>query len=209
MKTDDLISALAQDTVAEARPAQVLAYALPPAMLLSVALLWAFLGLRGDLGYALTSFPPLLRHVLTLGLFAVAGALGWRLLRPEGRASLATLFIPALAAIAILAWGFLATPSEGWQMALQGKTQMVCLIWVPLLSIAPVGAFLLAFRQGAPDRPALSGALAGLAGSGLGAAIYALHCIEDSPLFFVTWYGVAIAGVTLVASLLGARLLRW
>ncbi len=209
MKTDDLISALAQDSESEAHSARVLAYALPPALLVSAGLMWAYLGLRGDLGNALTTFPPLWRHVLTLGLFGVAAAMGWRLLRPEGRAPLLTLLVPALAAVAVLVWGIRSTPQEGWQMALQGKTQMVCLIWVPLLSVAPVAAFLLAFRQGAPDRPALSGALAGLAGGGLGAAVYALHCIEDNPMFFVTWYGVAIAGVTLAASVIGARILRW
>jgi hypothetical protein len=51
--------------------------------------------------------------------------------------------------------------------------------------------------------------LAGLAGGGLGAAVYALHCIEDNPMFFVTWYGVAIAGVTVVSALIGSRILRW
>jgi hypothetical protein len=86
---------------------------------------------------------------------------------------------------------------------------MVCLIAVPLLSVPPVAALFLAFRQGAPMRPALAGALAGLAGGGLGAAVYALHCTEDSPLFYVTWYGTAIGIVTLVATLLGARILRW
>ena len=38
---------------------------------------------------------------------------------------------------------------------------------------------------------------------------YAMHCIEDSPLFYVTWYGLAIGGVTLVSTLIGARVLRW
>jgi hypothetical protein len=51
--------------------------------------------------------------------------------------------------------------------------------------------------------------VAGLAGSALSAAVYALHCTEDSPLFYVTWYGLAIAGVTLVSTLIAARSLRW
>jgi hypothetical protein len=38
---------------------------------------------------------------------------------------------------------------------------------------------------------------------------YATHCTEDSPLFYVTWYGLAITGVTLAATLIGARVLRW
>lgn len=209
MKTDDLINALSQDVTAEPGPAAVLARALPVGLLLSILGLWASIGFRADLGQAMTSFVPLMRHVLTLALFAVALALGLRLLRPEGRAHLWPLLLPAAAAGGMLIWALTMTPPEGWQMALEGKTQMVCLIAVPLLSIPPVAALMLAFRQGAPMRPALAGALAGLAGGGLGAAVYALHCTEDSPLFYVTWYGTAIGIVTLAATLLGARILRW
>ena len=61
----------------------------------------------------------------------------------------------------------------------------------------------------APTRPVLTGALLGVAiGAGV-AAGYALHCIEDSPLFFVSWYGLAIGIVGGVGGLLGHRLLRW
>jgi hypothetical protein len=38
---------------------------------------------------------------------------------------------------------------------------------------------------------------------------YAMHCIEDSPLFYITWYGLAIGGVAAVSTLIGARVLRW
>ena len=41
--------------------------------------------------------------------------------------------------------------------------------------------------RGGTTAPALAGLVAGLAGSGLAAAIYAVHCTEDSPLFYVTW----------------------
>jgi hypothetical protein len=209
MNTDDLIRALAEDHAPGTSPAAMLARTLPVAIVISLIAVWATLGLRSDLGHAMTSAVPLLRHVLTLALFAIALTLGWRILRPEGNARLWPLAVPAVAAAALLVWGLMTTPQEGWQMALEGKTQMVCLIAVPLLSIPPVTALLLAFRQGAVMHPALGGALAGLAGGGLGAAIYALHCIEDSPLFYVTWYGVAIAIVTAASALIGSRILRW
>jgi hypothetical protein len=64
-------------------------------------------------------------------------------------------------------------------------------------------------RHGAPTRPALAGAVAGLLAGGLGAALYAAHCTDDSPLFVATWYTIAIAGVTIVGSLLGRYFLRW
>ena len=57
--------------------------------------------------------------------------------------------------------------------------------------------------------PALAGFVAGLGGAGMAAAVYALHCTEDSPLFYVTWYGLAIGGVAVVSAVAGARLLRW
>lgn len=41
------------------------------------------------------------------------------------------------------------------------------------------------------------------------AAGYALHCTEDSPLFFVSWYGLAIAIVGTLGAWLGHRFLRW
>jgi hypothetical protein len=64
-------------------------------------------------------------------------------------------------------------------------------------------------RRGATTAPALAGFVAGLAGSGLAAAIYTLHCTEDSPLFYVTWYGLAISTIAAVSAALGSRLLRW
>ncbi len=94
-------------------------------------------------------------------------------------------------------------------MAVVGKTMLTCLTMIPLLSILPVTAILLTLRQGATTAPRLASAVAGLAGSGAAAAIYATHCIEDSPLFYVTWYGLAILGVTAVSAAIGSRLLRW
>lgn len=209
MKTDDLIRALGEDTTTDPSEVALLARYLPVAMLVSFVALWLALGPRDDLRLALTSFPPLLRHVLTLALFAVSLLLGLRLLRPEAKAPLWVLAVPMFAALGAVLWALQTTPSEGWQMALEGKTQLTCLVSIPLLSIPPVAAFLAAFKSGATTRPAWSGALAGMAGGALGAAIYAFHCIEDSPLFFVTWYGVAIAIVTAASAILGSRFLRW
>ncbi len=84
---------------------------------------------------------------------------------------------------------------------------------LPRVDSAPLGAAGGGAAGGAAARgqpgPALSGALAGLAGGGLGAAVYAMHCTEDSPLFWVTWYGTAIVVVTVASTLIGSRVLRW
>ena len=115
----------------------------------------------------------------------------------------------AAAALALLGWAYVTTPADGLEMAVVGKTLTTCLVTIPLLSILPVTAIMWALRQGATTARVLAGFVAGLGGAGLSAAIYALHCTEDSPLFYVPWYGLGIAGVTLVSTVIGSRLLRW
>lgn len=209
MKTDDLIRALAADTTAEPAIGARLAYGLLPALGFAVLAVWGVLGFRADLAEAIFAPVSALRFVLTGALGIISLRLALLLARPEGRGRLWPLAVVAAVALGLLAWAFFTIPPEGRQMALTGKTMTTCLVTIPLLSILPVGAILYALRQGAVTAPALAGAVAGLAGGGLSAAAYALHCTEDSPLFFVTWYGLAILGVALVASVLGARLLRW
>lgn len=211
MKTDNLIAALAADSRAEAR---VQALMLPGLALAWVAALLAVggtLGFRADLGSALGNPWSVMRFVLTGALGLAAVRLALVLSRPEGArlARLWPLAVVAVVALGMVAWAYLATPADGRQMALVGKTMATCLVAIPVLSILPVTAILLALRKGATTAPALAGFVAGLGGSGLAAMAYATHCTEDSPLFYVTWYGLAILGVTAAATLVGWRLLRW
>jgi hypothetical protein len=211
MKTDDLIRALAADTRPE-RPLWVLLMlGLLPALAFAVGVVWATLGFRVDLATALVTPVSAARIVLTGALGIVGMRLALLLARPEGRgrARFWPLAVVGAVALGLLAWAYVTIPPEGRQMAVVGKTMTTCLVMIPLLSILPVASILYALRQGATTVPALAGAVAGLAGGGMSAAIYALHCTEDSPLFYVTWYGLAILGVTLVATVLGGRLLRW
>jgi hypothetical protein len=57
--------------------------------------------------------------------------------------------------------------------------------------------------------PAVAGAAAGLLAGALGAAVYATHCMDDSPLFVAIWYTPAIGLMTLVGLLVGRTMLRW
>jgi hypothetical protein len=70
-------------------------------------------------------------------------------------------------------------------------------------------AALIALRHGASTRPAFTGAVAGLLAGGLGAAVYASYCPEDSALFLATWYSLAIAIVAIAGAAIGSRALRW
>ncbi|MGB6637955.1 MAG: NrsF family protein, partial [Bradyrhizobium sp.] len=68
---------------------------------------------------------------------------------------------------------------------------------------------LVGLRHGAPARPAVAGAMAGLISAGLAAALYASHCTDDSPLFVATWYPIATAMVVAAGALIGAKVLRF
>jgi hypothetical protein len=77
------------------------------------------------------------------------------------------------------------------------------------MSLPLLAASLFGLRHGAPTRPAVAGAIAGLLSAGLAATLYASHCTDDSPLFVATWYTVATALVTAVGALAGSKLLRF
>jgi hypothetical protein len=67
---------------------------------------------------------------------------------------------------------------------------------------------LVGLQHGAPARPAVAGAIAGLLSAGLAATLYASHCTDDSPLFVATWYSIATALVAAIGALAGSRVLR-
>ena len=75
---------------------------------------------------------------------------------------------------------------------------------LPLLAAALIG-----LRHGAPARPAVAGAIAGLVSAGLAATLYASHCTDDLPLFVATWYTLATALVAAIGALAGSKVLRF
>jgi hypothetical protein len=92
---------------------------------------------------------------------------------------------------------------------LVGNNSRVCMVAIPAFSLPLLAASLVALRQGAPARPAVAGALAGLLSAGLAATLYAAHCSDDSPLFVATWYTIATALVTAIGALAGAKFLKY
>lgn len=211
MKTDKLIRALAADTVIDRRPTVLLTGAVVGAVGVSVLLLWLALGFRGDLMVALGAPSTAMRFVLSGALALLAARLLVLLAKPEGagKARLWPLLVVVAASFGTVLWAGLTTPPEAWPMAIMGKTAASCLIAIPLLAIVPVALILLALRRGATTAPTRAGWVAGLCGGGIAAMAYTLHCTEESPLFYVTWSGIAIVAVSLISGLLGARLLRW
>ena len=212
MKTGDLIRALAADSeVHPMPPGRALALALIPGVAIALGLHFAILGLRPHLLTLLGEPRLLFKLCLTILLVALSGPLVLRLVRPGAsvrRAALMLAIVPALLAAANLA-ELLAVPAAEWGQRLVGTNAMFCLKSIPFLAAAPLVAALLALRQGAPEHPALAGAAAGLFAGAIGAACYATHCPDNSPLFVAAWYTLGIGFVAAIGAAAGSRLLRW
>jgi hypothetical protein len=211
VKTNDLITLLAEDAPVRARLGRVLASALAIGVIVSGAILLTTIGIRHNMWSIFETARVLFKIGFTFVLAVTACILVFRVGRPgvPMKASVAALLLP----LALLIFGVCAEmsaiPPDRWETNLIGNNARFCLMFIPLLSLAPLAGFMLALRNGAPERPSLAGAAAGLAAGGIAAALYAWHCPDDSPLFVATWYTIAIATVTAIGSLIGRRYLRW
>lgn len=211
MKTADLVNSLAADAIAPVRLGRRLGPALALGAAASLALFMAGLGPRPDFAEAARTVRFDLKFVDALALAAPSALLCWRLMRPDARpGALALLLVApfALLAGAVVA-ELLLVPPDLWGTRLIGTNWLHCLTLIPLLSIAPLTALILAMRAGAPLHPALTGALAGVAAAGVAAMIYASSCADDSPLFVASWYPLATLVVVAAGALAGRRFLQW
>jgi hypothetical protein len=212
METDQLIRTLAADNAHRARPVGlVLALWLLAAAPVSVAMLFAGLGVRPDVMTAMHNPFFDLKFLVTLALAIPAIAISLHLSRPEaslrGWASL--LLIPAGLLLAGIAGEMMLPQRLPMMTRLVGNNSRLCMTAIPLLSLPLLVAALIGLRHGAPTRPAVAGAIAGLLSAGLAATLYASHCTDDSPLFVATWYTIATALVTAIGALAGSRVLRF
>lgn len=120
----------------------------------------------------------------------------------------AMIAAPLLVAVAVVLELFMV-PQALWGTRMIGSNMMICMTFIPLIGIGPLAIFLWMLRYGAPTRPVLAGAAAGLLAGGLAATFYAAHCFDDSPLFVATWYTLAIAALALLGALGGRFFVRW
>jgi hypothetical protein len=212
VKTDDLIAALVEDRAIPApKPRAAIICAIAAGAVIAALLFMSIMGYRADIAQAAGTYRFLFKFVFTLALAASAIGLLFKIFRPEaspGRRLWLIAFAPGMLLIAVFA-ELLVMPSATWMPRLIGVNARFCLTLIPLLSIAPLLAFLWALRQAAPANPGLAGALAGLSASGIAATLYASHCVDDSPLFVMTWYSIAIGFVTLIGYFAGKRWLAW
>ena len=210
MKTEDLIALLAADT----RPRravfpQILLGTFGPILVLGSIFLMV-LGIRPDLMSAVTSSMAVWKWLLP-GLLAAAGiGLAIALSRPESRPRKAWWVILIVAAFgaALFVGRAVILPPTDMMAAIRGQTLLICLASILTIGLTGLVGGIAFLRRGATTRPGLSGLALGLGSGGAAALLYALHCNEDDPMFFVTWYGSAIMAVGLIGAISGKRLLR-
>jgi hypothetical protein len=212
MDTEQLIRSLAADNTHRARPVgYVLMLALLAAAPVSLLLFFTELGVRPDIMTAMRNPFFDLKFAVTLALAISAIAVALHLSRPE--ASLRGfgwyLLIPAGLLVAGISGEMMMPQRAPMMTRLIGNNSRYCMTAIPALSLPLLVAALMGLRHGAPSRPALSGAIAGLLSAGLAATLYASHCTDDSPLFVATWYTLATALVTALGALMGARVLKY
>jgi hypothetical protein len=211
METEQLIRTLAADNAHRARPVGlVLALGLLAAAPISLAMFASELGVRPDVMTAMHNPFFDLKFVVTLAMAISAIAVSLHLSRPE--VSLKGWWWLLLIPAGILGAGIaseMMLPQRLPMMArLIGSNSRVCMTAIPLMSLPLLAGALIGLRQGAPARPAVAGAVAGLLSAGLAATLYASHCTDDSPLFVATWYTIATALVVAIGALAGSKVLR-
>ena len=207
--TEDLIRDLASRPPPAGFPTGRTLVTVVAAIAAAVALFWLAFGLRPDMADAATLPMTWVKSALPLALALLAMPLALASARPGASLRLWPLAILAAIALALFLQRLLTVPADQLLPELVGQTAAACLLSVTTLSAVPVGLGLLLLRHGAPTRPALTGACLGLATAAGVTTGYALHCTEDSPLFFVLWYGLAITITATLAALAATRVLRW
>lgn len=211
MKTDDLISAIVEDGACRPSQAVGIAGALAAGGAVATILFALGLGVRPDILGALQTWHFLLKLTIVLTCLALALWACAQLARPDAnsRKVLAVLAAaPVLLAVAA-AYELMTLPRDQWYAFAVGSNSRICLVAIPLLSVAPLVALLAALRAGAPRSPPAAGAVAGLLAGVLAATLYATHCVDDSPLFVALWYTPAIAFAAALGAVAGHRMLRW
>ncbi|MER5170207.1 DUF1109 domain-containing protein [Thioclava kandeliae] len=199
METENLIAALSADTTPPRYPHLRLRLLAGGAV--SIALMVLLWGPRPDWSEAIRTLPVLLKQTLPL---AFALLLARPLARPvEDRP--ASLRAPlALMILCGLVWGCAMIGGGN----LWGRTWWICLLSIPALGL-PIGGFLfVGLRRRIVVDGSRTGWIAGLFAGALAAMIYAIHCDDDGPAFYLLWYGAAILICGLAGRIAGRQLLR-
>jgi hypothetical protein len=211
MKTENLIKMLAQDAAVSFRLAPMMRIMLLLGVSASATLLLLKVGIRTDIAEAIFDGRVLFKLGITFLSALLAVNLLLRVGRPEANLRLPALLmmIPLVIMILGVLTELLTVPPSLWAAKTMGRNPMVCLVVIPILSLAPMAGSMAVLRRAAPDNPGVAGAVAGLAAGCLAASLYAWRCPDDSPLFLAVWYTLSITTLSGTGYLFGKRALRW
>jgi hypothetical protein len=173
---------------------------------LSVAIVLLLIGTRPDFAIAVHGAPFAYKvaSMLVLGLGGLF--LASRAALPGSGRLTALALVPAVALLAFRA----VTDHAG--LSFMGNSDISafeCVTTILVVSLPPLVVLLCVMRAGAPTRPALAGAIAGMLSAALGACAYALACKNDAGLFVALWYPLAILAVAALGAAIGRRALAW
>ena len=218
MKTDDLISMLAQeDTVTKSPPSLMPMLFLAGSillfgLLLATSLFQESVGIRTDYHEAIGSIFVMIKQIAPLLLLVFLLPFMKKTIYPETKITHKSLLL-TLPFIVLMGSVFTISlsqqPMANWAHAMQGETLFKCLTFIPLLSLIVIIAEFIWLRQGAPSHPVMAGFYAGLVAGGMACYIYAFHCIEDDPAFYALWYSAGIFIASMIGAIGGKLFLRW
>lgn len=211
MKTSHLIDALASDAPLRGGLVRALKIALIAGNVTSGLIFFIWIGFRPDIMAAAETTRFLLKFAITIPIATAATAALLRISRPGsdfGPWGWALAISPLILIVAVII-ELIVVPERLWVMTLIGNNARHCMTMIPLLALGPLACLLVALREGAPTRPGVAGAIAGLAASGMAATFYATNCTDDSALYVATWYPLASGIVVLAGYFAGRSFLRW
>ncbi len=160
MKTDDFLSALAADETPPApAPGRALLIALAAALIVTAVLFFTAMGTRDDFMTAMGTVRFDFKLVVTLTLAFTGIAVAVRLSQPQPLARGETVLLivaPALLILAVIA-EMIAMPMATWMPRAMGHNRMLCMRYIPLLSLIPHGADAVGAAHGGAVQPLARG----------------------------------------------------
>ncbi|NKL78520.1 NrsF family protein [Rhizobium leguminosarum] len=212
-ETEDVIDNLVRDLKPVPRYAleRRFAFAILPALAVSLLLMLIVLGFRTDMAQALMLPVFWIKSAYNALLAVAAFAAVYRLSRPDGSEGrffgITAAIILALAVMAVIQLAL--SPAASYPVLVLGSSALHC----PLLIFAFAMPILIAntwvLRGGAPSNLGITGFIAGIAAGASGAWVYSWFCTENGLPFVTLWYSLGILLTGAIGALLGPRLLRW
>jgi len=206
--TDDLIRSLASAAGAGRSASLRFAFAVTGAASLACALLLVFsvIGIRHDFADMPVRMPFAFKLAYTGSLVVGTSVVALYAATPGASPTALYALSPA---VILLAIGLIFDPTAFPIMGRTNTAVAFCVSSILFLSLPAMILSFLAMRKGAPTRPVIAGAVAGLLSASVGAMAYTLACKNDGTAFVAIWYTAACAIMAFVGAIVGHRVLRW